>query len=166
MAYCTNCGAQISADARFCPSCGTALAAADATSRQPRQEEPRYEAPRQDTWSQNQDQYSYRPQSASMSSDAQDNRLLCIFSYLGILLLIPLLANPDSKYCRYHCNQGLVLMLFSIACSIVAIIPILGWLVGIVGGVFAFVCLIIGIVNTCNGKMQPLPIIGKIQLLR
>ena len=161
MAFCTNCGAQVSSDARFCPNCGTALAAANAQSNQQHTE---YEAPRQDTW--NNQEYAYRPQYGYRSADAEENRWLCIFSYLGILLLIPLLANPDSKYCRYHCNQGLILMLFSIACGIVAIVPLLGWLAALVGAVFALICHIIGIVNTCKGEMRPLPIIGRFQILR
>lgn len=160
MPFCTNCGAQVSPDARFCPNCGTALAAADATSQQPRED-----APRQEAWTQPNPEYSYRPQPSYMSQDASENRFLCIFSYLGLLLLIPLLACPDSKYCRYHCNQGLVLMLFGICCGIVAIVPLLGWLAAVVGGVFAFICFIIGIVNTCRGEMKPLPIIGKLTIL-
>ena len=167
MAFCTNCGAQVSSDTRFCPSCGTALAAADATSQQPKQEQAQYNAPRQDSYTQqNNQEYAYRPQPSQLSKDAEENRLLCILSYLGILLLVPLVANPNSKYCRYHCNQGLILMLFGFACAIVAIIPLLGWLVAFVGAIFSLVCLIIGIVNTCKGEMKPLPIIGKIQILR
>lgn len=170
MAFCTNCGAEVQPGTRFCPSCGNALAAADATRQAPRQEAPRPDPWEQQANRQNEQTYSQPQQPTytaqpAMSRDASDNRYLCILCYFGILLLIPLLSQPNSAYCRYHSNQGLVLLLLGIALSIVAIIPILGWIVDIVGVIFVAVCFIMGIVNTCKGEMKPLPIIGKINIL-
>lgn len=182
MPFCTNCGAEIKPDARFCPSCGTALAAAGATAETPKtsgQQQANNNGPRPDPWeqqtnSQQNQQRQYQQQApvytkpAAPGYDAADieqNKYLCILCYFGILLLIPLLAKANSRYCKYHSNQGLVLLLFMIAVSVVAIIPILGWLVMLVGYIFGFVCWIIGIVNTCSGKVQPLPLIGKLNIL-
>ena len=157
MAFCTNCGADVQPGVRFCPNCGTALAAADATSQTPKQEAPKAEYhPAQDA----------RPVYNVYTADIQDNRLLCIFCYLGLMVLIPFQMKPNSPFVRFHCNQGLVLTLFCIACAVVAIIPILGWIAAIAGGIFALVCLIIGIVNACCGHMNPLPLIGRISILR
>ena len=159
MPFCTNCGAEVAANTRFCANCGAALAADNATT-----EAPKYEyknTSNAEPW-ERPPVYTAQP---VQDDDTQRNKFLCILCYFGLLLLIPLLTQPNSRYCKFHSNQGLVLMLLEIAVGIVAIIPILGWIASAVGGIFCFVCWIIGIVNTANGRMKPLPIIGKINIL-
>lgn len=105
-------------------------------------------------------------QASAPVNDIEDNKLISILCYLGILLLIPLLVKPDSQFVKYHSNQGLVLLLFTVIVGAVGAIPIIGWLAAIVGGIFSFVCFIIGIVNAIDGEMKPLPLIGSIEILK
>lgn len=60
------------------------------------------------------------------AADVQNNKAMGILSYLGILVLIPILAAKDSPFARYHANQGLVLLLcevgFSVASMILSVI--------------------------------------------
>jgi uncharacterized membrane protein len=149
--YCDKCGAYISEGSRFCPSCGKDTMAGSNTSASggTQYEQPRYE------------QSGYRGNVVSNQSEP-----IAVLCYFGILLLIPFLMKPESQFVRFHSNQGLVLLILSIACGVVAIIPILGWLVSVVAGIFTFVCWIIGIVNVLSGKMKPLPLIGSINLLK
>ena len=105
-------------------------------------------------------------------NDAQANKLAAVLAYLGILVVVTLIIAPDSKFARYHANQGICLLIigavYSIASKIIMgifkFIPIIGALIsmvlGLVGLVF-FVLMILGIVNAVNGEMKPLPIIGK-----
>lgn len=96
--------------------------------------------------------------------DVQDNKVMAILAY--VLFLIPLLAAKDSPYARYHTNQGLVLYLLYFVCVIINIIPILGQIICLVGFIFGFICFIMGIINAAGGKMKPLPLIGKIKLIK
>jgi len=141
VAFCGHCGAYVAEGSKFCSSCGKPV---DSGGGQHQTND----------WS-----YQYPVQTG-------DEKLLCIFCYFGPLLLIPYLMRPNSQFVRYHSNQGLVLLLMSIACSVVSIVPILGWIVAFVGGIFCFVCWIIGIVNVLRGEMKPLPVIGKIIIIR
>lgn len=102
------------------------------------------------------EQVVYDPQ------DVKDNKVMAALSYLGILVLVPLLAKKDSPYCQFHAKQGLVLFLSWIVIGIVSVIPILGWIVGILGSILLFVLFIIGIVNALGGKAKELPIIGQL----
>ncbi|HHU23261.1 MAG TPA: hypothetical protein GXZ52_07625 [Clostridiales bacterium] len=146
MAFCGHCGAYAATGSKFCSSCGKPLEAESNT----------YE------------QGNERPyqQPVARSGDTGDEKFLCILCYFGILLLIPYLTRPNSQFVKYHSNQGLVLMLLAIACSVVAVIPILGWIASFVGGIFCFVCWVIGIINVVKGEMKPLPTIGKITILK
>ena len=73
--------------------------------------------------------------------------------YLGPLLLIPLLARPKSRFLRYHCNQGLLLLIFAV-------------LIGIAGGIATLVWLVQGFMNVSRGLRRPLSFIGEITLLK
>lgn len=148
MAFCRQCGTQLPENSAFCPSCGAKTDAGQGNYGQYQNNQ--------------QPNYNYsRP-----ANDAEDNKLISILCYLGILFLIPYLTRPDSQFVKYHSNQGLVLFLLYLITGAVSNIPFLGWVVGAVCGVFAFVCLILGIVNVCNGEMKELPLIGQIQILK
>ncbi len=64
-------------------------------------------------------------------------RGMSVLAYIGILFLIPLLACPNSRFARYHTNQGLVLFLLELAIGVVTgiftFIPVIG---PIIGGLF------------------------------
>lgn len=160
MTFCSKCGTQINDGAKFCPSCGTPVAA---TAAEPQQQ-------------------SYQPTPAPSASsgeaqDAEQNKVMGVLAYLGILVLIPIFAAKESRFARYHANQGLILciaaILYGVAYSILSgIILAISWrlyfvvsIIGLVGVGFA-VLAVIGIINALNGKMKELPIIGKYKLLK
>ncbi len=99
--------------------------------------------------------------------DAQDiekNKVMAVLAY--ILFFIPLLAAKDSKFARFHTNQGLVLFLGGIIASVVAVIPVIGWIVAPIAGLVITVLAIIGILNALNGRAKELPVIGKFKILK
>jgi uncharacterized membrane protein len=109
--------------------------------------------------------------------DAQDNKLMAILSYLGILVLIPLFAAKESPFARFHTNQGLILMIVEIAYSIIVwvlsiilviVAPGLAFIVTIFNlvSIALLVLAIIGIINAAKGETKELPLIGKFRLLK
>jgi len=100
------------------------------------------------------------PTPQPVNKDAEDNKILAIIGYLGILCLIPLLLKKDSQFAQYHGKQGLVLFLAEIVFRIIMIIPFLGWIVGLVGSILCLILTIVGIVNAAKGEMKELPWIG------
>ena len=110
-------------------------------------------------------------------ADVAANKTLSLFSYLNLLLLIPLLAVPRSRYARFHVNQGLVLLLCEIVWGVLTaivglifgFIPFVGWLVKLIMRLVNLVFIVLaimGIVNAVGGRAKPLPIIGDITILR
>ncbi len=93
--------------------------------------------------------------------DIQDNKVIAALSYFGLLVLVPLLAKKDSPFCQFHAKQGLVLLIAWFALGIISIIPILGWIVGILGSLFLLVLFVIGLVNALGGNVKELPVIGQ-----
>ncbi len=99
--------------------------------------------------------------------DAQDiekNKVMAVLAY--IIFLIPLLAAKDSKFARFHTNQGLVLFIGAILSSVIAAIPLIGWIIAPIAGLAITVLAIIGILNALNGRAKELPLIGKFKILK
>jgi uncharacterized membrane protein len=97
-----------------------------------------------------------------MSFDAKDvenNKVIALLSYLGVLSLVPLLAKKDSKFCQEHGKQGFVLFLAEIACVVVRMVPVIG-ILGALGSLVCFVVAVIGIINVLQGKFWEIPVIG------
>lgn len=99
-------------------------------------------------------------------SDIEKNKVMAILAY--IIFFIPLLAAKESKFAMYHANQGLILFLAAVIINVVgAVIPIIGWLIIIpLGNLAVLVWAILGIVKAAGGKVAPLPMIGKYNLLK
>ena len=95
----------------------------------------------------------------------ENNKLMGILSYIGILVLIPIFAAKDDPFVRYHANQGLVNFIVALVAGVLTAIPVVGIVAGLVG-IVCFEFAIIGIINVINGKMQPLPLIGGIEIIK
>ncbi len=95
----------------------------------------------------------------------REAQTLAWLSYLGILLIIPLLVYKDNEFAKFHVKQGLSLLVADIAWGIAGFIlgfvPILGWLISVAGWLFLFVLMVMGILNAASGKKEPLPVIGR-----
>ena len=123
----------------------------------------------QETLDKVEDQFKNAPDSTAEydQADINSNKVMAILSYIGILVLIPIFAAKNSKFARFHANQGLVLFIVAILVSIVGRIldkihlGFIGWILDVL--VFAFA--IIGIINAAQGKAKELPFIGKYKIL-
>lgn len=100
-------------------------------------------------------------------ADIERSRAVSMLAYLGILFFLPLAVCPDSRYGRYHANQGLVLFLFSVVGHwALRYLPLFGRFFSWAYGVLMLILIIIGMVNAYNGRAVPLPIIGGIRIIR
>jgi uncharacterized membrane protein len=181
MAFCGNCGTQVSDGVKFCPSCGTAIVTAAA--QQPVQQQPVYQQPVQ----QQPPNYTQPivPGAPTQNDirDAQDNKAMAILAY--ILFFIPLLtgAHKTSEFVKFHTNQGTVLFIATLAWGVVywiilAIVNAILIAIGLFGlfvvinailGLLWFapaVMCVLGIVNAAQGKMKALPGIGGIAIIK
>jgi uncharacterized membrane protein len=109
-------------------------------------------------------------QTTSTTPNPLDDKLIGILSYLGILWIVAyiLYGSKKTEYNLFHVKQGLVLIITWVALWIVsfilAFIPIINIIWGIVAMILylvIFVVAIIGIINAANGQMKPLIVIGK-----
>ena len=186
MSYCRECGAYIPDGENRCLACGwTEKTASGAQTQREQKREKKAENSAENHKNNNncRRNYSYggredrrgadRYYSASdastprqnyardYSADAKKNRGLACLCYLGPLFILSWLLKPDSKFVKYHINQGLLLFLCWIVIGVFDFVPFMS-----LANIVAFVFMIMGIVNASEGKRKPLPIIGDITLIK
>ena len=128
------------------------------------------------------------PTSPTTDSDIEKYKGLAILGY--ILFVIPLIAAPQSKFARFHANQGLLVFLSWMAALVVATALVVGkiivsyfftssslWFIPMFCGCVSYVLpslmflgtlvlAVIGIVNAANGEQKQLPLIGQWTLIK
>lgn len=123
-------------------------------------------------------------------SDISENRFYASLSYLGPLVIIPVLFSRNSKFVRFHANQGLCLFAAALAYSVIysllkmvmrSVFPIgyesfylqtrgalydgLSVILALVWFVFIALALLGFLIAIC-GRVKRLPMIGKFRILR
>lgn len=117
--------------------------------------------------------YDYNPDYFPQG-EVRANKVMGILSYLGILVLIPVIAgDKNSDYLKQHVNQGFVLFIVETAFNLIERIVdhvifvggALSWAIDIAD--FAFLILaIMGIVSAAKGTRKLLPTIGNIKIFK
>lgn len=94
-----------------------------------------------------------------------NKRTTDIVAYLTYIGLLIALVAGDRSASRFHLNQSLVIWLASTVVGIAARLPLVGGLIGVVGGIFCAVCWFIGLVNAIQGVEKEVPLLGQFRLL-
>ena len=95
-----------------------------------------------------------------------------------ILFFLPFIGCPQSRYGRYHANQGLILLILWVILAVIGniisfiflgvswrlyFIPYIIWaLIWIINVAF----FVIGLINGLTGKAKELPLIGKFRIIK
>jgi Predicted membrane protein len=104
------------------------------------------------------------PQVLETVHEKSEKSSIAIIAYLTLIgLVVAFVMNNEKKepFARYHIRQSLGLNIAALALSMVNVIPILGWIVSIIGMFVVLYMWVVGLMNAINGKEKPLPILGK-----
>jgi uncharacterized membrane protein len=118
--------------------------------------------------------------------DIEKNKGMAILAY--VCFIIPLVIAPNSKFARFHANQGLLVFILWIVAIFASVflyfvtshigpflekIPILNFFLSCVltlGQIALFlgaiVLTIYGIIQAANGEKHPLPVLGQLTLIK
>ena len=170
MKYCKSCGNGCADSDTFCNVCGAKLAgtetrestgqSANTGAEEPAPQGQTFRDKVMDAFTNPTDTTSEYP-----PDDINTNRIFAVLSYIGFLFIIPLIAVPDSKFAKFHANQGLVLFIAELLSALLYLIPIIGWAAGAAAGILLTVLSVLGLVNAIQGKAKELPFIGKFKIL-
>ena len=171
--YCRNCGKKLPDNARFCSECGTVVL----VDGKPIHESAVHSFGRRK---------GLNVTSNFDSRDIEKHKDTSYLCYISVFALIPAFTqSEDSKYIRFHANQGLALAIVEIICLILAVISKLLSDAFIDSYLFVFVALpallifsittfiltfsffftIFGIVQLRSGAAYKIPLLGNWDIL-
>ena len=140
--YCPTCGTIVNPDENNCSNCGINI---------------------------NPKLFEFEPEHTRLyraEKDIKQNIIWSILAYLGPLVIIPLFVGKNSNFAKYHCNQGLLLLIVFIVGASSLMIPNIGKFIGftllIIGAVYS----VLGIMTAAKGEKKELPIIGKYKIIK
>ena len=172
MVFCSKCGKKLNERARFCPKVrapvgerggsGTSISQSGGGS--------------SGTFSWDQAGQMRDLSREFQESDVEQNKLMAVLSYFSLLVLLPILCAKDSKYARFHANQGLMLLLVSMGWQFISAMLNLvfdrywwqfRFLLSLsgVGYLLNLVLFCMGVANAVTGKAKELPLIGHFRIL-
>ncbi len=91
--------------------------------------------------------------------EIEEGKPLAWISYLGILVIIPILLQRENRYTKFHIKQGVALLIVSIVWNFVwFVVPSIGW----IGWSAILIWTVLGIFNALTGRTKPLPLLNAI----
>jgi uncharacterized membrane protein len=98
------------------------------------------------------------------STVSSEGKNIAIIAYITLIgLIIAFVMNNDKKeaFAAYHIKQSLGLAATGLALGVVGMIPVLGWIINILGIFVLLYMWIMGLMNAINGKESPVPFLGE-----
>lgn len=87
--------------------------------------------------------------------DAKTTSWVAYLSWIGLIIAF---AAGDKEGAKFHINQALVIMLF----SLLSMVPFIGW----IWGIFMIVCWFMGLIAAINQEEKRVPLIGNITIIK
>lgn len=151
MKFCDKCGSELPEGTSFCPGCGQAINGA------------------------NQEQTQQQVNSAPVNAQTSEKGI-AVLAYFGFLSLIALyVMKPKTEFGIFHAKQGVNLFIINIIVGFATgliqgvlnqmDLAFIGSTLGLVG-MAIYILNIMGLVYAVQGKMQELPIIGQIKIIK
>lgn len=96
-------------------------------------------------------------------TEPPQDKAIGIIAYITVIgLIIAFILNMEKKnaFGSYHIRQALGIAVSGVAISFIAIVPVIGWILAVIGSLLILVMWVIGIVNAISGNMKPVPVLG------
>jgi uncharacterized membrane protein len=91
----------------------------------------------------------------------EQDKIMLVLAYLGILCLVPLLTVKDSPAVQWHAKQGLVLNIGGfVALFVLGFVPVLGTVVSCLGFVSILVVDVLAITKALRGERWRIPVVA------
>ncbi len=105
--------------------------------------------------------------SAAKETVREQDKIMLVLSYLGLIALIPLLTVKDSEYVKWHAKHGLVLgvgggICLSILGAILVAIPVLGLISACSLWVAFLVVDVMAMIKALGGERWRIPVVTDI----
>ena len=92
--------------------------------------------------------------------DAKTKAIVAHLTPIGWIIALVINMNQKEEYASYYIRQTLGLYLAGFVLSILNSIPVLGWIVWLVGGIVLFIFWLMSLIWSISDTMKPVPWLG------
>ena len=96
----------------------------------------------------------------SKSTEGKNTAIIAYITIIGLIIAFVMNNEKKESFASYHIRQSLGLGLTSLALGAIGIIPILGWIINVLGIFVILYMWIVGLMNAINGEEKPIPFLG------
>jgi uncharacterized membrane protein len=96
-----------------------------------------------------------------VKKDIEENKIIAAIGYISILCILPLVLKPKSEFCKFHGKQGLILFIAAVINMVIAVIPVIGWIVSFIAGIAILVMSLLGLLKALSGEYWEMPYVAE-----
>lgn len=96
-----------------------------------------------------------------ISTEDKNIAIIAYLTFIGLIIAIIMNNNGKAAFSSYHIRQSLGLNVTGLSLGVIGMVPILGWIVSVLGSFVLLYMWVIGLMNAINGKPTPCPILGE-----
>jgi len=99
----------------------------------------------------------------TQNNTVAEGKGMATIAYITIIgLIIAFVQNNEKKnaFAFFHIRQSVGLAVTGLALGVIGMIPILGWIINILGIFVLIYMWIMGLMNAINGKEKTVPLLG------
>jgi uncharacterized membrane protein len=92
-----------------------------------------------------------------------DSKTKAVISHLfviGWIIAVILNMNRKEEYSSYYIKQNLGIIILGVALRVLTVIPVLGTVLWVIGGLLLFIFWLMSLIWSIQGEMKPIPLLG------
>jgi len=101
------------------------------------------------------------PPPAAATTEDRTVAILAYITLIGFIIAIVMHSSKKTALGSYHLRQCLGLFITGFVGSLLAVIPVLGWIAFPIVMIGLFVLWIMGLISAVNGQQKPMPVLGE-----
>lgn len=97
----------------------------------------------------------------TIASEGKKIATIAYITFIGLIIAFVMNNDKEDSFATYHIKQSLGLALTGLALGIIGMIPLLGWVINILGIFVLLYMWVVGLMNAINEKESPVPFLGE-----
>ncbi|MDX9774165.1 MAG: hypothetical protein RBT02_12200 [Bacteroidales bacterium] len=93
--------------------------------------------------------------------DAKTKAVISHLFVIGWIIALVINMNNREEYSSYYIKQNLGIIILAMALRVIGVIPFLGPVLVVIGGIILFVFWLMSLIWSIQGEMRPIPLLGE-----
>jgi len=92
--------------------------------------------------------------------DAKTKAIISHLFVIGWIIAVIVNMNKKEEYASFYIKQNLGIIILGVALRVLTVIPVLGTILWVVGGLLLFAFWLMSLIWSIQGEMKPIPLLG------